>query len=88
MESLDDEGDMTERLSGSSLCGTAVREELSEENRLEPLVADDAVDLMLAPSNDLRCPESVVEVESYVICCVALLSGRPHCCSFVPLSPG
>ncbi len=63
-ESLDDGGDNTDRLSESCLLGTAVREELSEEKRLEPLVAEDAVDLMLAPSNERRWLESVVEVES------------------------
>ncbi len=36
--------------------GIAVLEELSDEKRLEPLVAEDAVDLMLAPSNDFRWP--------------------------------
>ena len=63
-ESRDADGVCTDRLSESCRFGTAVREELSEEKRLDPLVADDAVDLMLAPSNDLLCPESVVDVES------------------------
>lgn len=33
--------------------GMAVRAELSEEKRLEPLVAEEAVERMLAPSKDL-----------------------------------
>lgn len=37
--------------------GMAVRAELSEEKRLEPLVAEEAVDLMLAASKDLRGAE-------------------------------
>lgn len=32
--------------------GIAVLDELSDDQRLEPLVAEDAVDFMLAPSND------------------------------------
>ena len=48
--------------------GIAVLDELSDENKLDPLVCDDAVDLMLAPSSDLLCPdpeyESLVETES------------------------
>ena len=46
--------------------GTAVRDELSDEKRLEPRVADDIDDLMLAWSNDFRGPveESEVEKES------------------------
>jgi hypothetical protein len=60
----------------------AVLVELSEENKLEPLVAEEAVDLILAPSNDFLFPpyESVVETESYAPCCgPSLLPGLPHC---------
>jgi hypothetical protein len=62
----------------------AVLDELSEVKRLEPLVAEDAVDFMLAPSNDRRWPdieyESLVDTESYVPCWgPLLLPGRPHC---------
>jgi hypothetical protein len=58
-------GEMTENESGSPRGGTAVREELSDENKLDPLVAEEAADLMLAPSNDLLWPfEESVETES------------------------
>jgi hypothetical protein len=59
------EGDMMENESGSFRCGTAVLEEFSDEKRLEPLVAEEADDLMLAPSKDRLCPfEESVEPES------------------------
>ena len=49
LEKRDGGGDNTERVSESfRIEGTAVREELSEEKRLEPLVAEDTEDLMLA----------------------------------------
>ena len=73
-----------------SLCAVmAVREELSEENRLEPRVADEVPDLMLAWSNDLLCPvdESAVEKEPFGAWFCALLPGLPHCCNLAPLSP-
>ena len=46
--------------------GIAVREEFSDEKILDALVADDAVDFILAASNDLRRPpyESVVDTDS------------------------
>lgn len=61
-----DEGDRTEALSASYREGTAVREELSEENMVEPLVAEEVDDLILAPSNERLGPldESVVDTES------------------------
>jgi hypothetical protein len=61
------DGDSMEALSVSCLDRTAVLDELSEENMVEPLVAEEAEDLMLAPSKDLLGPfdESVVETESY-----------------------
>lgn len=74
-----------------SLLGTAVRDELSEENMLDAAVWVDAADRMLIWSIDLRgCEESVVEKESYVLWLAALLPdlADPHCCSFVPRSPG
>jgi hypothetical protein len=59
------EGEMIEYESVSFRGGTAVREELSDEKRLEPLVAEEAVDLMLAPSKDRLWPfEESVETES------------------------
>lgn len=59
------EGDMMENGSGSFRGGTAVLEELSDENRLEPLVAEEADDLTLAPSKDRLWPfEESVETES------------------------
>ena len=66
-ETLEDEGERTERESESFRReGTAVREELSEEKRLEPLVAEETEDLILAWSKDRRgfIEESVVENES------------------------
>jgi len=49
LEKRDGGGDTTERVSESfRIEGTAVREELSEEKRLEPLVAEETEDLMLA----------------------------------------
>jgi hypothetical protein len=48
--------------------GMAVRVEFSDENKDDPRVCDEAVDLMLAPSKDLLCPEpeyeSLVDTES------------------------
>jgi hypothetical protein len=59
-------GEMIENESESLRCGTAVLEELSEENMLEPLVMDEAEDLMLAASKERRWPlEESVEAESY-----------------------
>lgn len=57
---------MIEKLSASYREGTAVRVELSEEKMVEPLVADEADDFMLAASNERRGPleESLVETES------------------------
>ena len=66
-ESLEWVGDKTV-MDESESCrdGIAVLEEFSEEKRLEPLVAEDAVDFILAPSKDFLCPpyESFVETES------------------------
>lgn len=64
-EIRDDAGEKIERVSESLRTdGTAVREELSEEKRLEPLVADDMDDLVLAWSNDFRWPVEESEVEN------------------------
>lgn len=55
-------------MDSDSLLGTAVRDELSEENMLEAAVWDDAADRMLIWSIDfLGWEESVVENESYVL---------------------
>lgn len=62
-------GDAMESESVSLLrFGTVVREELSDENKLDPRVAVDTEDLILAWSKERRWPvdESVVEKESYV----------------------
>lgn len=68
MENLDKRavvGEIIEKASESFRGGTAVLEELSEENRLDPLVADEAEDLILAPSKDRLWPfEESVETES------------------------
>ena len=77
----DPEGDNTEKLSVSFLAGTAVREELSEENIVEPLVAEDVLDFMLAPSKDRLGPFelSVVDTESYTEWPSLLPPPFPHC---------
>jgi hypothetical protein len=66
LDKREPEGESTEKLSVSLLAGTAVREELSEENMVEPLVAEEVLDFMLAPSKDRRGPFelSVVDTES------------------------
>ena len=83
VESLDKRevaGEMIEYESESFRGGTAVLEELSEENKLEPRVAEEADDLMLAPSKDRLWPlEESVETESYGPWLPALLPGLPHC---------
>ena len=58
------EGDRTEILSVSFLEGTAVRDELSDEKMVEPLVAEDVLDFMLAPSKDRLGPFELSEVET------------------------
>lgn len=66
LDKREPEGERTEKLSVSLLAGTAVREELSEENMVEPLVAEEVLDFMLAPSKDRLGPFelSVVDTES------------------------
>jgi hypothetical protein len=66
LDKREPEGESTEKLSVSLLAGTAVREELSEENMVEPLVAEEVLDFMLAPSKDRLGPFelSVVDTES------------------------
>ena len=63
----DDTGDSSSCESESLRAGTAVRDEFSDEKRLEPLVAEDVLDWTLPWSSDLRCPveESTVEKESF-----------------------
>ena len=57
-DSLECVGDMTvTEESESCRDGTAVLAEFSDENKLDPLVCDDATDFMLPPSNDLLCPD-------------------------------
>lgn len=64
LDKREPDGDRTEKLSVSFLAGTAVREELSEEKIVEPLVAEDVVDFMLAPSKDRLGPFELSEVET------------------------
>ena len=73
-------GDIIEKES-ESFRGTAVLEELSEENILEPRVCEEAVDLILAASKDLLWPlDESVEPESYGPWPPwPLLPGLPHC---------
>lgn len=81
--------DMESRESAVGL--VVVRDEVSEE-KIEFAVCDEAVDRMLTWSIDFLglSEESAVEKESYVLWFVLLLPGlvEPHCCSFVPRSPG
>lgn len=64
-EYRDAAGDSIERESESFRTdGTAVREELSEEKRLEPLVAEDMDDLILPWSRDFLGPVEESEVEN------------------------
>ena len=87
LDKREPEGDRTEKLSVSFLAGTAVRDELSEK-MVEPLVAEDVLDFMLAPSKDRLGPFelSEVETESYIEW-PSLLPVFPHCWYLAPLSP-
>lgn len=64
LDKREPDGDRTEKLSVSFLAGTAVRDELSDEKMVEPLVAEDVVDFMLAPSKDRLGPFELSEVET------------------------
>jgi hypothetical protein len=58
------------------------------EKKLEPRVAEEIVELMLAWSNDFLGTggPSKEELERLFACCAAELPGLPHCWIFVPLS--
>lgn len=64
LDKREPDGERTEKLSVSFLAGTAVRDELSDEKMVEPLVAEDVVDFMLAPSKDRLGPFELSEVET------------------------
>ena len=66
LDNREPEGDSMEKLSVSFLAATAVRDELSDEKMVDPRVAEEALDFMLAPSKDRLGPFelSVVDTES------------------------